>query len=103
MTTTTNFRILPEPLKSHQGLKGERQVASGQPSLSRSKAETEPETRLWKICAKAASPGLSGVEWIALLLLATAAFGALACCFWESFRLFNGGALDQTVQALLTR
>ena len=99
--TTTNFLILPEPLKSHLGSKGKGQAASGQHSFSRPKVETEPETRLWKICAKVASPGLSGVEWIALLLLGAAACGAVACCFWESFRLFNSGALDQTVRALL--
>jgi hypothetical protein len=103
MTTTENFRILAEPLESLRGLKDQRRAASGEHSFSRSKAETEPETRLWKICAKAASPGLNGVEWIALLLLGASALGAMAYGFSESFHLFNSGALDQTVRAILTR
>ena len=103
MTTTANFTILAEPLESVQGLKDKRQAAAGPRPLSRSKAETEPEARLWKLCAEAASPRLSGAEWIALALFGASALGALAFGFWELFHLFNTGALDQTVRALLTR
>jgi hypothetical protein len=103
MTTTANFTILAEPLESRQGLKDKRQAAGAQRSLNRSKAETEPEARLWKLCAEAAPPRLSGVEWIALLLFGASAVAALAFCLSESFHLFNSGALDQTVRALLTR
>jgi hypothetical protein len=103
MMTTADFHILAEPLQSRQGWKDERQVAAGQRSFSRSKAETEPEARLWKLCAEVASPRLSGVEWIALLLFGASALAALAFCFSESFHLLNSGALDQTVRALLTR
>ena len=98
--TTTDFSILAKPLQSDQALKKQPQVAGRQRPVIRPKLETEPETRLWKICAKAASPALSGVEWIALLLLGV---GALAYGFSESFHLINSGALDQTVRALLTR
>jgi hypothetical protein len=100
MTTTTNFTILAEPLR---GLKEERRAAATQRSLRRSKAETEPERRLWKLCGEAAPPRFSGIEWIALLLFGTSALGALAFCFSEWFHLFNSGALDQTVRALLAR
>ena len=103
MTTTANFTILAEPLESRQGLKDKRQAAAGPRPLSRSKAETEPESRLWKLCAEAASPRLSGAEWIALLFLGASALAALALCLSESFHLLNSGALDQTVRALLTR
>lgn len=101
MTTTANFTILAEPLESRQGLKDKRQVAARQRSFSRSKAETEPESRLWKLCAEVAPPRLSGVEWIALLLFGASALGALAFSFSESFHLLNSGALDQAVRALL--
>ena len=103
MTTTANFTILAKPLESHQGLKDKRQAAAGPHPLSRSKAETEPESRLWKLCAEAASPRLSGVEWIALLLFGASAVAALAFCLSESFHLLNSGALDQTVRALLIK
>jgi hypothetical protein len=103
MTTTANFTILVEPLESHQGLKDKRQAAAGPRPLSRSKAETEPESRLWKLCAEAAFPRLSGAEWVALLFLGTSALAALALCLSESFHLFSTGALDQTVRALLAR
>ena len=103
MTTTTNFSIVAKPLRTDQTLKERARVATGQRPVTRPKAEAGPETRLWKICAEVASPGLSGVEWIPLLLLGASALGALAYGFSESFHLFNSGALDQTVRALLTR
>ena len=100
--TTADFFILTGPSESDYGLKGDRQVAAGRRGFSRSEAETEPETRLWKVCAKAASSRLSGAEWIALLFFGASALGALASCFSELFHLFNSGALDQIVRALLT-
>lgn len=36
--------------------------------VTRSKAEAEPEARLWKVCAEAASPRLGGFEWVAFLV-----------------------------------
>ena len=102
MTTTANFTILTEPLESLQGLKDQRQAAAGPRPLSRSKAETEPEARLWKLCAEVASPRLSVFEWVTFLLLGVLSLGALACGFWGLFHLFNTGALNQTVRALLT-
>jgi hypothetical protein len=47
--TTANFYVLPEPLQSDGGLKEEHPVATGQPSFTRPRAETEPKTRLWKV------------------------------------------------------
>jgi hypothetical protein len=67
--TTTNLYIVAEPLQADQGLKERPRVATGQQSFAESKVETEPEKRLWKVCAKAASPRVSGLEWLAFLLL----------------------------------
>ena len=100
---TANFYILAKPLQSVQGPKDRLQVVTRRPSLTRSKAETEPETRLWKVCAKAVSPRLSRFERIAFLLFVASALVALAFCFSESFHLFNSGALDKTVRVVLTR
>ena len=102
--TTADFYILAEPRRSERRLKEERaRVLAEQPSLSRPKVEAEPETRLWKVCAEAASPRFSRFEWIAILVFAASALVAMACCTFEWFQLANSGALDQTVRALLTR
>jgi hypothetical protein len=103
MMTTTKFSILAEPAQSDQPLAERPRVADRRRPVTRPKVETEPETRLWKICAKAVSRRLSGVEWVALLLLGASALGALAYGFSESFHLINSDALDQTVRPLLTR
>lgn len=102
--TTADFYILAEPRRSDRPLKQEQaRVATEQSSLSRPKVEAEPETRLWKVCAEAASPRLSRLEWIAILVFAASALVAMACCTFEWLHLSNSGALDQTVRALLTR
>ena len=99
----TGFYILEKPLYSDQGLKERPRVATGQPSFARCEVEAETEKRLWKVCAEVASPGLSLFEWVALLVFGAASLGALAYGFYELFRLFHSGALDETVRALLTR
>ena len=97
--TTADFYVLAD----RELTKERPQVANKQPSFARCKVEAEPETRLWKISAEAASPRLSRFERIALLVFGASAFVALACCAFEWFHLFNSGALDHTVRALLTR
>lgn len=102
--TTANYYFLAEPLLADQRLKeAQNRVATKQSSLTQATVETEPETRLWRICAAAASPRLSGFECMALFVLGASAFLALACCAFEWFQLWNSGALDQIVRALLTR
>ncbi len=102
--TTADFYILAEPRRSDRRLKEERAPVATEPSsLSRPKVEAEPETRLWKVCAAAASPRLSRFEQIAVLIFAASALVGMACCTFEWVRLSNSGALDQTVRALLTR
>jgi hypothetical protein len=101
--STANLYILAKPLLSDKRKKQQSRVATRKLSVVRSKAETEPEARLWKVCAEAASPRLGAIEWIAFPFIGALALGALACSFSESFRLLNSGALDQTVRALLTR
>jgi hypothetical protein len=102
--TTADLYALAEPQRSDQELKEERpRVTTKQSSFTWPKVEAEPETRLWRICAEAASPGLSKFEWTALLLFGASALLALAFCAFEWFQLSNSGALDQIVRALLTR
>jgi hypothetical protein len=92
MMTTENFRILADPLEFHRGLKHKRQAAPGRRSFHQSKAGTEPETRLWKICAKAVSPRLSGVEWDCAAAGSLGAWGA-------GLRLFRVFPFDQQRRA----
>ena len=99
--TTANLYVLPKPLPSDQGLKEEHRVATGQPSFTRARAETEPETLLWKVCAETASPRDNGFEGLAFLVFGTLALGSLAYSFSELFRLLNSDGLDQTIRALL--
>jgi hypothetical protein len=100
---TANFYVLAKPLQPDPGLNDQHRIASGQLSSARLKVETEPEARLWKICAKEASSRLGALQWITLLLFGILALGAVGFCFSELFDLFSSGALDQTVRALLTR
>ena len=102
--TTADCYILTEPRRSDRRLKEKRaRAATEQSLLSSPKIKAEPETRLWKLCAEAASPRLSRFEWIAILVFAASALVAMTCCTFEWIRLANSGALDQTVRALLTR
>jgi hypothetical protein len=100
---TANLYILAKAAESDQGRKERNRFATEQPSFTRPTAEAEPEARLWKICAEAASPRLTGFEWVAFLFFGALAIGALAYSFYEPFHLLNSGALDQTVRTLLTR
>ena len=99
--STANFYILAKPLQSDQGLKEHNRVGTRELSLTR--AETEPEERLWKVCAEAASPRLGAFEWITFLFFGVLALGTVGFCFAELFQFLNSGALDQTVRALLMK
>lgn len=73
----------------------------GNPSFSRPEAETEPETRLWKVCAEAACPRHSGFEWVAFLVLGILALGVLAYSFSGLSLLVSTDDFDRTVRVLL--
>ena len=99
--TTANYYVLAEPLKD---LTEERsRVAAEKTSIKRREIAAKPETRLWKLCAEAASPRLGVLERTALFVFAVSAIFGLACCVFEWFQLSNTGSLDQVVRALLTR
>jgi hypothetical protein len=99
------FRVTEQDASVFLSVHGRQalRVATEQSSLSRPEVEAEPETRLWKVCAEAASPQLSKFEWIAILVFAASALVAMACCTFEWLQLSNTGSLDQVVRALLTR
>ncbi|MGA8657873.1 MAG: hypothetical protein WB586_17140 [Chthoniobacterales bacterium] len=101
--STANFYILAKPLQSDQGLKEQNRVGTRELPATRGEAGTEPEERLWKVCAEAASPWLGTLEWFAFLLFGALALGALTYCFYELLQVLNSGAFDETVRALLTR
>jgi hypothetical protein len=90
-----DFHVLAEPVRSDQGLREVNRAATRLVSVTVAKAETKPETSLWKICAQAASLRVKPCEWIVFLLLGAVSLGALAYCFSESLHLFNRGALDE--------
>jgi hypothetical protein len=80
-----------------------RHAATWRLSGTGDKAGAEPEARLWKICAEAASPQFTALEFVALILFGVLSLGAVSYCVSELFQLLNSGALDQTVRVLLTR
>jgi cytochrome c-type biogenesis protein CcmH/NrfG len=99
--TTANYYVLAEPVRE---LTEERpRTTIERLSVKRREIEAKPETRLWKICAEAATPRLGVLERTALFVFAVSAIFGLACCVFEWFQLSNSGSLEQVVRALLTR
>jgi hypothetical protein len=102
--TTANFYVLAaEPLQSDQGLKEQNRTWTEHPLATWTKRETQPEVRLWKVCAEAACSRLRALEWLTFVFFGALALGAVFYCFSELFQLVHGGALDETVRALLAR
>jgi hypothetical protein len=102
--TTANYYVPAAPLLPDQKLRKERnRVATKQSSATQVRVETEPETRLWRICAAAAPPRLRRLEWMALSVFGASAFLAMAFCAFEWLHLYNSGSLDQIVRAILTK
>ena len=99
--TTTNYYVLTAPFK--ELIEERHPVAVEKTSLKRRELETEPEGRLWKICAEAAPPGLGVFERIALFMFGVSAILGLACCVFERVQVSNSGSLDHGVRALPTR
>jgi len=66
------------------------------------RSKTEPESRLWKRSMEAASLKDGQLELIAFLFFGSLVSAAAAYCGAELFQVVNSGALEQTVQALLS-
>jgi hypothetical protein len=67
------------------------------------RSKTEPENRLWKLSMGADSRKGRRLELIAFLFFGVLVSAAAVYCCTELLHVINSGALEQTVQALLTR
>jgi hypothetical protein len=67
------------------------------------RSEIEPEHRLYKLSMEAASSKFGRLELIAFLFFGVLVNAATVYCGIELFHMVNSGALEQTVQTLLTR
>jgi hypothetical protein len=101
MMQTANFFV---PTKSFHFPKGnvEQKRCDGRP-IFQTRCKTEPENRLWKLSMVAGSGEGRRLELIAFLFFGVLASAAAVYCGAEVFNVINNGALEQTVQVLLTR
>jgi hypothetical protein len=99
---TTNLFI---PRESFPFIKGkvelDRRNGRQRPTV-RIRSKTEPENRLWKLSTRTASRNGGRFELIAFLFLGSLVSAAAAYCGTELFQVVNSGALEQTVQMLLS-
>jgi hypothetical protein len=87
--------------RKRTALKG--RCARRQRLMTQHRSEIEPEQRLYKLSREAASPKLVRLELLAFLFLGILVSLAAAYCSTELFEVINSGALDQTVQTLLSK
>jgi hypothetical protein len=67
------------------------------------RGKTEPECRLWKLSMGAGSREGRRLESIVFLFFGLLVSATVVYCGTELFHVINSGALEQTVQALVTR
>jgi hypothetical protein len=102
MRTTNFFISIKSPHLSQGNVKQER--CHGRQRLTgRIRSKTQPENRLWKLSMEAASFKSRKLEMIACLFFGILASAAAVYCGTELFPVVSRDALEQTVQAILTR
>jgi len=100
---TTTFFTPDVRFQFHQGTKEQCSCAERRRITANLRSRIEPEQRLWKLSMEAASPKFAKVGLIVFLFLAVLVSAATVCSFSELVHLVNSGALEQTVQTLLSR
>jgi hypothetical protein len=99
---TTNFFIPRESFHFRKGSVEEDRRNRRQRLTVQGRSKTEPESRLWKRSMEAASLKDCKLELIALLFFGSLVSAAALYCGTELFQVVNSGALEHTVQALLS-
>jgi hypothetical protein len=98
---TTNFFIPRELLHFSKG-NADKDRRKRRRLTARIRSKTELDNRLWKLSMGAASLTSCKLELIAFLFFGALASVAAVYCGAELFHLANSGALEQTVQTLLS-
>jgi hypothetical protein len=102
MPTTTFFKP-GERFQFRQGTREQNPCGGRRRLAAQLRRNSEPEQSLWKLSMEAVSPKFAKVGLIAFLFLGVLVSAATVCSFSELVHLVNSGALEQTVQALLTK
>ena|SRR5271167_929 len=100
---TTTFFTPDVRVQFHQGTKEQCSCAERRRITANLRSRIEPEQRLWKLSMEAACLTFGKVELIAFLFLGVLVSTATVYCGTELFHVVNSGALEQTVQTLLSR
>jgi hypothetical protein len=102
MMQTTNFFIPRESFHFSKGSVEEDRRNRRRRLTALIRSKTEPDNRLWKLSMEAASLKACKLELIAFLFFGALASVAAMSCGAELFHMANSGALEQTVQTLLS-
>jgi hypothetical protein len=100
---TTKFFIPAESFQLPNRTREQGRCAGWQRLTAKLPSRIEPEHRLWKLSTEAASPKFGRLELIAFLFLVVLVSAATIFSFDELLHVVKRGALEQTVQALMTR
>jgi hypothetical protein len=100
---TTSFFVVADSSQPRTRSREPRSCAGRLVLLAQPRSEIEPEHRLYKTFREASSPKSGGLELIAFLFFGILGSGATLYCGAELFHLVDSGALQHTVQTLLSK
>jgi hypothetical protein len=81
--------------------KGNRVSTRPRTKVVRRGANCEPETRLWKVCAKSDFPGQAIIELFVLVLILLVALALIVGCFAELTHLLKTDAIGHVAMKSL--
>jgi hypothetical protein len=81
-----------------------RRLAPRPEAIIQRTTDTRSETRLWRLCRDAVSPGFSRIDELGIFLfLGALASCAVTGCFLDLVHLVGSDVLDHTIQSMITR
>jgi hypothetical protein len=99
----TNSFIHAESFQFRKGTREQDRCAGRQQLIAQLRSEIEPEHHLYKLSREAASHTFGRLELLTFLFFGVLAGAATVYCGTELFHVLNSGALEQTVQTLLSK
>jgi len=80
-----------------------RRLAPRPEAIIQQTTDTRSETRLWRLCRDAVSPGFSRIELGIFLFLGALASCAITGCFFDLVHFVGSNVLDHPIQSMITR
>jgi len=102
MTTTASL-IHTESFQFRKGTREQGRCAGRQRLIAQPRSDIEPEHHLYKLSRESASHRFGRLELITFLFFGILVSAATVYCGTELFHVVNSGALEQTVQTLLSK